>query len=764
MVSGVAPFVEGRLVGARRLLDELSGGERLVYLHEEPARAARYGTLVTPLSNRVRDAMGVDRLWTHQAEAIDHIRGGQSVVVATGTASGKSLCYQVPIAEAVTRPISARELSATSIMIFPTKALAQDQLRAISSFGLSEMVAATYDGDTTPEARPFIRRSANVLLTNPEMLHSGILPAHARWSSFLSRLEIVVIDELHVLRGIFGSHVGHLLRRLRRLANHYGADPTFVFSSATIGEPARLARDLCGRDVVAVSDDGSPRGPRTFALWNPLLLDPETGTRASTNAEVAQLVAALVEENWRTVGFCRSRRGTEVVTADVRRRLTPELASKVRSYRAGYLAAERREIENELFGGSLRAVMATSALELGIDVGGLDACVMNGFPGTLASMWQQAGRAGRRDDEALAVLVAGTDQLDQWYMSHPADVFTRPIEPAVVNLSNPAIMHPQLMCAAFEMPLRPTDDAYWGDELGDAVRDLVVNDGLRVRDGAAYWQGRGQPANGIGLRSGSSHEYRIVERSEGRLIGTVDSSRAFDQVHPGAIYLHLGQQYRVLSLDTHDREASVEMVDVDEFTQVRSTMDVHVIAEEKRVDIGRARLSLGRIEVVTQIVGYERRHTRTHKVIGREELELPPSTLDTRAFWYTMDDDLFDAARIGADAVPGALHAAEHAGISILPLFTICDRWDVGGVSMPFQADTGRPSIFIYDGYPGGIGIADLGFANGRRHLEATRAVIERCRCTHGCPSCVQSPKCGNGNEPLDKGSALALLRTILAS
>jgi DEAD/DEAH box helicase domain-containing protein len=290
----------------------------------------------------------------------------------------------------------------------------------------------------------------------------------------------------------------------------------------------------------------------------------------------------------------------------------------------------------------------------------------------------------------------------------------------------------------------------------------VVDDRLRLRDGAAYWQGRGMPSSGIGLRSGSTHEYRIIE-SDGRLIGTVDSSRAFDQVHPGAIYLHLGQQYRVIDLDQHEREALVEAVDVDEYTQVRSTMDVKVLATDDRAVIGHANLSLGRIEVITQIVGFERRHTRTHEVVGRTELDLPPSTLSTEAFWYTVDDSLLERARVTPEVLSGALHAAEHAGISILPLFTICDRWDVGGVSMPFQADTGRPSIFIYDGYPGGIGIARLGFANGRRHLEATRAVIERCRCVRGCPSCVQSPKCGNGNEPLDKGAAVSLLRAILA-
>jgi DEAD/DEAH box helicase domain-containing protein len=746
-----------RLIRARELLDGVSAGERLVLLRHLPAREARYAELAAPLPPTVHKAFGFNRLWTHQAEALDLVRQGQSVVTATGTASGKSLVYQAAIAESVVSGDGA-----TALLLFPTKALAQDQLRALTDLELPGLLASTYDGDTSSQARAFVRRSANVLLTNPEMLHTGILPYHGRWASFLSRLRYVVIDELHVLRGIFGSHVGHLLRRLRRLAAHYGADPTFVFSSATIGEPARLATELCGKPVTAVTDDGSPRGPRLFALWNPMLIDAETGTRASSNSEVAEVVATLVENGWRTVAFCRSRRGTEVVTADIRRRLPEHLAPLVRSYRAGYLASERREIETELFSDRLRAVVATSALELGIDVGGLDACVMNGFPGTLASMWQQAGRAGRRDEAAVVVLVAGSDQLDQWYMSHPNEVFTRALEPSVVNLANPAIFHPHLACAAFERPLRPEDDRFWGDDLADGVRDLVVDDRLRLRDGAAYWQGRGMPSSGIGLRSGSTHEYRIIE-SDGRLIGTVDSSRAFDQVHSGAIYLHLGQQYRVIDLDQHEREALVEAVDVDEYTQVLSTMDVKVLATDDRAVIGNANLSLGRIEVITQIVGFERRHTRTHEVVGRTELDLPPSTLSTEAFWYTVDDAVLDRARVTPEVLPGALHAAEHAGISILPLFTICDRWDVGGVSMPFQADTGRPSIFIYDGYPGGIGIARLGFANGKRHLEATRAVIERCRCVRGCPSCVQSPKCGNGNEPLDKGAAVSLLRAILA-
>jgi DEAD/DEAH box helicase domain-containing protein len=727
---------------ARALLEELAGGdERLIYLHETPARAARFAALSEPVSPLVSAAFGNRPLWLHQAAAIDHARAGRSVVVATGTASGKSLCYQLPIIEAVT------EQQGTALAIFPTKALAQDQLRSLTELDLPGMFAATYDGDTTPEARKFVRARASVVLTNPEMLHTSMLPYHGRWANFLRRLRYVVVDELHVLRGVFGSHVGHVLRRLRRLANLYGADPVFVFSSATIGDPARLARDLCGLDVVSVSDDGSPRGARLFALWNPPIVDVENGVRAPSNGEVAALVAALVTADFRTVAFCRSRRGTEVVTADIKGRLPDSAGSLVRSYRAGYLPAERREIEAELFTGQLRAIVATSALELGIDVGGLDACVLNGFPGTLSSMWQQAGRAGRRDDPALAVLVAGSDQLDQWLMAHPREVFQRPLEPAM----------------AFERPLREVDDeTYWGEDLADGVRDLVVDDRLRVRDGAAYWQGRGSPAPGIGLRSGSSQEFRIAD-GDGRVIGTIDGARAFETVHPGAIYLHLGQQYRVTRLDLADCVAWVEAIDVDEYTQARSHMDVTVLSVQRETVVGRASLYLGMIEVASQVTGFELRNSRTRKRVRRVPLDLPKSRLETQAFWYTVTDEVLGAARVSPEEVPGALHAVEHAGIGILPLFAICDRWDVGGVSTAFQADTGLPSIFIYDGYPGGIGIAEMGFANGRRHLEATRAVIERCRCTRGCPSCVQSPKCGNGNDPLDKAAAVGLLRTILA-
>ena len=768
---------------ALTILSELAGDDRLVHVERIPGRAARHGELETPLDHDVWWSYGLPQLWAHQAEAIEHARAGRSVVVATGTASGKSLCYQLPIAEAVTGTQRG-----TALCIFPTKALAQDQLRMITAACVPGLVAATYDGDTGPEARTWVRRHANVILTNPEMLHGAILPSHGRWANFLGRLRFVVVDELHTLRGIFGSHAAHVLRRLRRLCARYGSTPTFIFSSATIGDPARLASELFGLRVVPVLDDASPRGERLFALWNPPLIDAASGTRASANVEVARLAGAFIDGGWRTVAFCRSRRATEVVAGDVRRRVDADHADTIRSYRAGYLPSERREIEADLFSGRLRGVVATNALELGIDVGGLDACILNGFPGTIASMWQQAGRAGRDERPSVAVLVAGTDQLDQWLMTHPRQVFTRPPEPAVVNRANPSVLVPQLACAAYEEPLTPADEAWGGDDLADGVRQLVVADRLRLRNGAGYWQGRGTPAPGIGLRSGSPDEFRI-EEIDGRLVGTVDASRAFEQVHPGAIYLHLGQQYRVLSLELDERAAYVEPVAVDEYTQARSTMQVTVLATDEERAAGRARLSLGAVEIATQVVGYERHDTRTRKVIGRDTLDLPPSRLVTRAFWYTVDDTVLDGARLGPGAVadeafratepdladdpllgafhpalPGALHAAEHAAIGILPLFTICDRWDVGGVSTVHQAQTGRPTIVIYDGYPGGVGIAELGFAAGPRHLEATRAVIERCPCQRGCPSCVQSPKCGNGNEPLDKAAALALLRAILGN
>ncbi len=763
-------------------IHHLAADPRLVHLEELPPRPASFGRLACPLPAAVASRFATLPLWSHQAAAIDLARAGRSVAIATGTASGKSRCYQIPIAEASVTPVRP----GTSLLLFPTKALAQDQLRAISGFDVPGLVAVTYDGDTGASERTWARANANVMLTNPEMLHHGVLPHHQRWATFLMRLAYVVVDELHVLRGMFGTHVAHLLRRLRRLCADYGSDPTFIFSSATIGQPGRLASQLCGKEVAEITEDGSPQGRRTFVLWNPAvelgtdgshpgdlsdssdLSHAGPGRRPSANRQTAAIMAELIGQGRRTIAFCRSRKGTELVAAEVRRRLPPELADRVRPYRGGYLTDERRLIESELFGGQLRGVVATTALELGIDVGGLDACVLDGFPGTIASMWQQAGRAGRQTQDAIIFLVAGDDQLDQWLMSHPDQVFTRPPEPAVINPANPYVLNAHLACAAYERPLSHADERWWPDVLDEGVRALVVDDRLKIRprrfggrdEPLAVWAARGWPSHAVGLRNGSSHEVRIA-RSDGTLIGTVDHGRAGRMVHPGAIYLHQGQTYRVAQLDLDDGAAIVEPSDGGEWTQPRSITDITILDQERTRPVGASRLSLGAVQVSSQVVGYRRFETSTGQLLGTEELFLPPGELTTRAFWYTIEPEVLAEAGISPAALGGTLHAAEHAAIGLLPLFTICDRWDVGGVSTPFQLETGRPTIVIYDGYPGGAGIAELGYDNADRHLEATLEVIESCPCDTGCPSCVQSPKCGNGNDLLDKDGAIAMLQAI---
>ncbi|MDW3220649.1 MAG: DEAD/DEAH box helicase [Acidimicrobiales bacterium] len=748
------------------LLAELADDGRLVHVEDVPARGERFAGLSRPLPDLIAGSIDDAPLWAHQASAIDLAREGTNVVVATGTASGKSRCFQLPIAEAVNDPIKP----GTALVLYPTKALAHDQLRALTALDFPNLVAGAYDGDATREEKAWVRDNANVLLTNPEMLHGGLLPRHQKWDALLMRLRYVVIDELHVLRGIFGTHVAHILRRLRRICRHYGSDPTFIFCSATIGEPARLASALCGAPVTAITDDDSPAGPRRFALLDPPVVDEATGARSSANSECASVAAALVESGHRTITFCRSRKGTELVAADIARRLPSELEESVVPYRAGYLAEERRAIEHELFGGNLRGVVSTSALELGVDIGGLDACVMNGFPGTIASMWQQAGRAGRSSAASVTVLVGGEDQLDRYLMAHPEEVFSRPPEPCVVNTANPYIRNPHLACAAYELPISYDDLRFWTDEeLHDGVRDLVALDDLRMRrrwrngteEPFAHWCGTGYPSRGISLRSGSSGEVRIVDHHTDRLIGTVDEARAHSAVHTGAIYLHRGQSFEVLTLDLVEREARVVEADGGEYTQARSNTDIRVLEVERTRPVGAATLHLGSVEVITQVTGYQLRESRSRKILSNETLDLPEQRLVTRAFWYTVDHDT--VAQAGAD-VGGTLHAAEHAAIGLLPLFTICDRWDVGGVSTANHADTGAPTIFVYDGYPGGAGIAELGWEAGERHLAATADVIDACACVDGCPSCVQSPKCGNGNEPLDKSGASRLLRAVLAT
>jgi DEAD/DEAH box helicase domain-containing protein len=750
-------------VDARAFLDALTAeegmAERLVHLEPLPARDPDVATvpgLPDPIPDRLR-LLGIEGLYPHQRRALDLLDRGRNVMVATGTASGKTLVYDLAFARA-----AVADRRSTALFVFPTKALARDQLRQLRELRLPQVRAAVYDGDTPSEERPLIRRTANVILTNPDMLHAGILPAHARWADFFLRLAYVVVDEAHVCRGVFGSHVAMVLRRLRRLAAHYGGDPRFVMASATVGNPAELAERLAGVPFEAVTEDASPRGQKLFALWNPPLLDEESGARDSAITEAALLLTRLVEEETRTIGFARSRRAAEILADAVRRGLPPAVQGRIKAYRAGYLPEERRSLERALAEGDLLAVASTTALELGIDIGTLDAAVLAGYPGTRASMWQQAGRAGRRSESSLAVLVAQDDPLDQYLVSHPDDLFRRPPEDAVIDPTNRYVLGPHLRCAAREQPLVPGEVEFFGDAAPGVVADLLAGGELVERRGRLHHRAGPTPHQDVDIRSASGRVFPIVDADTGRLLGTVDESRAFVQVHPGAIYLHQGEQYEVTELDLVRHVALVRPTDADWYTQTRDVTDIEVLGASAESKVGETPMLFGDVRVTNHIVGYVRRLHLTGEILDEVPLALPPQILDTRAVWWAVPDQVIARAQVGPAALPGAAHAAEHAAIGILPLVATCDRWDIGGVSTALHPDTGTCAIFIYDGYPGGAGITERGFGASERWLGATLEAIRTCPCRSGCPSCVQSPKCGNGNEPLDKDAAAALLWEIL--
>nr|WP_205863807.1 DEAD/DEAH box helicase [Planosporangium mesophilum] len=718
---------------------------------------------------------GVAAPWQHQARAADLLYAGSNVVIATGTASGKSLAYQLPtLARLQSDP------RATVLYLAPTKALAADQLRTLTALDLHGVRPASYDGDTPREEREWIRQHSRFVLTNPDMLHHGILPGHAAWATFLRRLAYVVIDECHAYRGVFGSHVAHVLRRLRRVAAKYGREPVFAFASATVGDPGSTAERLAGVPVTAVTEDGSPRGGVTFALWEPPMLepvgsDPDPGSdpdvadavpvRKSALRETADLLADSVAHGVRTLAFVRSRRGAEVVAAMARRSLdeaAPGLGDQVAAYRAGYLREERRVLERALLDGSLLGLAATNALELGVDLSGLDAVILAGYPGRLASLWQQAGRAGRSGRESLCVLVARDDPLDTYLVHHPDALFRRPVEATVLDPTNPYVLGPQLACAAAELPLTPTDlELFGGAAAESAVATLVEAGALRRRPTGWYWTQRGRPD--VDLRGSGGAQVCVVEAKTGRLLGTVDGASSHFQVHPGAVYLHQGVSYVVDDLDLDDACALVHAEEPDFTTHPRDVTDLSVLSVRDYVDAGPVGLFLGEVEVTSQVVGYQRRRISTGEVMDTRPLDLPERCLRTVAVWWTVSPGALADAGVAAADVPGALHAAEHAAIGLLPLVATCDRWDIGGLSTAAHPDTDAPTVFVYDGHPGGAGFAERAFAIASEWLGATRAAIASCGCETGCPSCVQSPKCGNGNNPLAKDDAVRVLELVLA-
>ena len=676
------------------------------------------------------------------------------MVVTTGTASGKSLAFILPVLDAI-----AHEPHARALLLFPTKALAQDQARALTALRVPGVRPAIYDGDTPTERRRDIRRSANVILTNPDMLHVGVLPHHDRWGDVLHNLRFVVVDEAHVYRGVFGSHVGNVLRRLRRLAAAYGAEPQFVLASATIANPGELARSLTGLELQVVDVDTAPRPEREIVLWNPPLLDPELGTRASALAEASRLMAGLVDRGLRTICFAKSRKAAELMHRFTAERLDPKTARRLSPYRAGYTAEQRREIERRLVEGELLGVSATDALELGIDVGELDCAISVGFPGTIASLRQQWGRAGRRAP-GLAVLVASEDALDQFFMREPEALLLRNVEAAILDPTSPRILAPHVLAAAYEGPLVEADAATLGPE---ALALAPTLDELRRTPAGWVWTGRDHPAARVSLRSGDTEAFAVVDETTGDVLGLVERERAFSTVHEGAVYLHLGEQLLVTALDPEARVALVRPVEVDWYTQVRKESETFIEETQRRATIAGVELHLGRVSVTEQVVAYHRKAIADGSTIDVIPLLQPPSTFVTESVWFSPDDALLE----GLDEMPtllSSLHATEHALISVLPLWAMCDRWDIGGLSTNIHPQTTRPTVFVYEGHAGGVGIAERGFDRFAGWAGDTLELLRGCPCSDGCPSCVQSPKCGNLNEWLDKRGARTLLERMVAS
>ncbi|GAA3214335.1 hypothetical protein GCM10010468_35040 [Actinocorallia longicatena] len=892
-----------------------------------PARPATFAPWPEWVPASVISALNIPGLWEHQATAASLAHAGDSVIVATGTASGKSLAYLLP-------SLTAAFSDEATLYLAPTKALAHDQLRSVESLDLASVRAATFDGDTPPDARDWIRRHANFVLTNPDMLHYGILPGHARWSSFLRRLRYVIIDESHGYRGVFGSHVAQIIRRLRRVCARYGTSPTFILASATVSAPAVSATTLTGLPMTAVTTDASPRGATTFALWEPPLLDAvshlplpprehtapslhapslhapslhapslhesphttatndasaasaagsasdpsgqgldanpsgrsietnrsgphvpepaldetapprvdgvethqaeaephrfsedsgpavdaadplrtddvpgrvvdetalrpaskgrrppaedaktrrsdrdarhaeaeafewdgkagEVSVRRAATSEVADLLADLVVMGAQTLAFVRSRRGVENVSLAAKRGLeevSPGLETQVAAYRGGYLPEERRALEGALRSRELLGLATTNALELGIDVSGLDAVLICGWPGTRASLWQQAGRAGRSGQDALAVLVARDDPLDTYLVHHPSAIFGTPVEATVLDPDNPYVLEPHLCAAAAELPLTADDFTMFGPTSAQLVDNLVSAGQLRRRPTGWFWTHRERPK--ADLRGSGSMPVQVVEAGTGRLLGTVDEGSAHSTVHEGAVYVHQGESFLVELLDLEDSVALVSQAYPDYTTSARSVTEIHILDVQKSSFWGESGLHFGTVEVKRQVVAYQMRRNGSGEVIGEKPLDLPESALRTKSVWWTISPDAFDS--LGDFDAPGAAHAAEHASIGLLPLFATCDRWDIGGVSTQLHPDTGLLTVFVYDGHPGGAGFAERAYSAAHPWLLATYEAIASCDCDHGCPSCIQSPKCGNGNDPLNKRDALALLSVLL--
>jgi DEAD/DEAH box helicase domain-containing protein len=735
---------------------------RIVAEGSEEGRRARPVALPEGLEPGFAEALrrgGVESLYTHQLAAYE-AAARSNLVITSGTASGKSLAFNLPVLDGI-----ARDAKARALYLYPTKALAQDQARKLAQLRPPKLREAIYDGDTPREERPAIRRRNNLVLTNPDMLHVGVLPHHKHWGDFFANLGWVVVDEAHTYRGVFGSHVANVLRRLRRVARSYGAEPRFLLASATIANPLELAERLVGTPFELIDDDGAPRAGREVAMWNPPLIDKASGARRSALSEAADLLAELVTHGVRTICFLKSRRGIELIQRFARenleRRGKPELAARIAPYRGGYTPQQRREIEARLAAGELLAVVATDALELGIDVGELDAAICVTFPGTVASLRQMWGRAARRR-RGLAVYVAGQDALDQFFCRHPEEFLGRPVEAAILDHGNEQIASRHLLAAAYELPLTDADEEIFGAGWRERAERLLAAGELRRAGGRLLPRRSEFVASKVSLRSASADSVAVIERDSGEMLGLVEAERAFTTVHPGAVYLHLGRSYEVEALDVEGRRAIVSRFDGDWYTRPKKETEIYIERVREQRQVAGVQLSFGEVSVTEQVIAFQRVSISEQEPIDIVALELPEQSFVTQALWYVLPERLTGA--LPSDALLGSLHATEHGQIAVLPLIAMCDRWDIGGLSTNVHFQTGRATIFIYDGHPGGVGITLRGYEQFERLLGDAERLIAECPCESGCPSCVQSPKCGNLNEPLHKAGALELIGTMRAS
>lgn len=749
----------------------LAESEHLAHVHHRPARAGRAAAWPDWVSAPVREAFaarGIERPWAHQVAAAQAAVEGRHVALATGTASGKSLAFLLPVLAAgldgivapsarVERRGAASGLRVaarpSALYLAPTKALAHDQLRSCEALGLDGWRVSTLDGDSDPDERRFAREFAHYVLTNPDMLHRSVLPQHARYARLLGGLTHVVVDEAHRYKGLFGAHVAAVLRRLRRLAHHYGADPAFVCASATVSDPGAVASALIGGDeVVAVTEDAAPRPALDVALLKPTPSLTETA---------AALLAAFARDG-QALAFTTSRVQAELVA--IRAKELVADPATIAAYRGGYLADDRRAIEAALSSGRLRGAASTNALELGIDIAGMDAVVTAGFPGTLAAFWQQVGRAGRAGRGAVAVLAAREDPLDAYLVEHPSLVFEAPVERTIVPVDNPFVLGPHLCAAAQERPLTEGDARWFGPDTAALAERLTRQGALRRRPLGWFWTHPVRAVDSIDLRSSQGKAVEVVDDATGRVIGQVDPGAADRTLHPEAVYVHQGETWLVDQLDLADKVALVHRADPAYFTQPQSLAGVRILATERSRPLGLGTVHVGTIELSGQVVGYLRRDSETGEVWDSTPLEFPERLMTTRATWWTLPDHAIGSLDLDLVDLPGAIHAAEHTAIGLLPAFVPCDRWDIGGLSSPLHADTGMTTVFVHDGLPGGSGIADRGYELAEQWWAAALDRVRTCPCADGCPACVVSPKCGNGNQPLDKAGAAAVLGALVGA